>query len=366
MDVQLTLPVIAAIGAGSALIAAASVFGMRKIILMGQFSYHNARLSTIGNPYVTREEVLPLIDLKDPGSLAKSVQGDLAISGDVQTFREADRILMSNFHAALDSLERGSPKAVTPLVSAFMNLWEMEELKRLLRFVGKRKEPLYPVGYLDVDLEKQFLASSDLSSAVELLEGHKVNKTILPLVKESGVGLDELDSVLDRFVLDSFFDMDGLPMSCRKGANALSHLLADRFNIQLIVRSKMNGWSREEVLPQLFTRGGTIGLQLLEQMADSSTIRESLSVLNGTHLEQYFKDAVDRGPFAIEVAPDQMLLDGSIGLSHSYGMNVGPTIRYMVSKEMELKNLRSLFQSAFAGWEHDRTKATLVLQGVTG
>jgi hypothetical protein len=122
MDVQLTLPVIAAIGAGSALIAAASVFGMRKIILMGQFSYHNARLSTIGNPYVTREEVLPLIDLKDPGSLSKSVQGDLAMSEDVQTFREADRILMSNFHAVLDSLEKGSPKAVTPLVSAFMNM----------------------------------------------------------------------------------------------------------------------------------------------------------------------------------------------------------------------------------------------------
>lgn len=366
MDIQLTMPVIAAAFAGAALIGVASVFGMRKIILMGQFSYHNARLSTIGNPYVSKEEVLPLIDLKDPSSLVKSVQGDLALSEDVKTFREADRMLMANFHSSLNTLQKGSPRAVIPLVKAFMNLWEMEELKRLLRFVGKRSEPLYPVGYLDVDLEKQFLSSANLSQAVELLEGHKVNKTILPLVKESGVGLEELDSVLDGFVLDSFFDIEGLPLSCRKGAKALSHLLADRFNIQLMIRSKVNGWSREEVLPHLFTRGGTIGLPLLEQMADPSTIRESLSVLNGTHLETYFKDAIDKGPTAIEVALDQMILDASINLSHSFGMNVGPTIRFLISKEMELKNLRTLFQASFAGWEPERTRTALVLQGVMG
>jgi vacuolar-type H+-ATPase subunit C/Vma6 len=241
----------------------------------------------------------------------------------------------------------------------------MEELKRLLRFIGRRKEPVYPVGYLDVDLERQFLSSDDLIQAVELLEGHKINKTIMPLVKESDVGLDELDSVMDKFVIDRFFDMEGLPGSCKKGVRSLSHMMADKYNIQLLIRSKMNHWNREEILPYLFTRGGTIGFPLLEQMAESSTIREALSVLNGTHLEPYFKEAVDKGPTAIEVALDQMMLDGSINLSHSYGMNIGPTIRFLISKEMELKNLRTLFQSIFAGWEPDRTKNALILQGVS-
>ena len=130
VDVQTTLPVIAAVGAGAALIGTASVFGMRKIILMGQFSYHNARLSTLGNPYVTREEVLPLMDLRDPGSLVKSLQGDLSFTEDVTTFREADRRLMSNFHRSLDTLQNASPKAVSPLISTFINQWEIEELKQ--------------------------------------------------------------------------------------------------------------------------------------------------------------------------------------------------------------------------------------------
>ena len=128
----------------------------------------------------------------------------------------------------------------------------------------------------------------------------------------------------------------------------------------------MNGWSRELVIPQLFTRGGTVGLPLLEQMAEASNLREALTVLGGSHLEQYFKDVVDKGPTALEIAMDQMLLDGSISISHSFNMNIGPTIRYMVSKEMEMKNIRTLLQGAFSGWDPDKTRSSLILQGAVG
>ncbi|MGA1873036.1 MAG: V-type ATPase subunit [Thermoplasmatota archaeon] len=366
MDFQVTLPVIAAAGAGAALLGTVSVYGIRQIVLIGQFSYHNARLSTMGNPYVTREEVLPMVDISDASSLLKTLQGDLAPQEDAGTFREADRMVMSNFHNSLDTLMKESPRSVGPLVKAFLRLWEMEELKRLLRLVGKRSEPLYPIGFLDPDLEAQFLGSKDLVQAVELLEGHSVNKAITPMVRESGAGLDEIDSVLDRYVLDAIFDLEGLPLSCRKGTKTFSNLLADRYNIQLIVRSKMNGWSRELVMPQLFTRGGTVGLPLLEQMAEASNLREALTVLGGSHLEQYFKDVVDKGPTALEIAMDQMLLDGSISISHSFNMNIGPTIRYMVSKEMEMKNIRTLLQGAFSGWDPDKTRSSLILQGAVG
>lgn len=363
MDVQLTFPFIMALAAGAAFLGAASIFGIRRIALMGQFAYHNARLSTIGNPYVTREEVAPLVEISDPSSLIKTLQGDLVPEDEMKNFREADRRIMARFHESLDQLLKDSPKVVKPLVKAYIEIWEMEELKRLLRLVGKRTEPMYPVGYLDHDLEKQFLGSSTLAQAVELLEGHCVNKVISPLVKESEAGLEDLDSVLDRYVLDAIFDLEGLPRSCRKGTRAFSNIMADRYNIQLMIRSKMNDWTREQVLTQAFTGGGTIGLPLLEQMSESSNLREALSVLNGTHLERFFKDIIEKGPTAVEIALDQMLLDGSISISHSFGMNIGPTIRYMVGKEMEMKNLRTLLQAAFAGWVPEKTRASLVLQG---
>ncbi|MGA1848824.1 MAG: V-type ATPase subunit [Thermoplasmatota archaeon] len=363
MELELTLPVIAAIGSGAALLGAASVFGMRKIILMGQFSYHNARLSTVGNPYVTREEVLPLLDIKDPSTLLKSIQGDLSIPDDIRSFREADRVLMVSFHRVIDDMAKDTPKVISPLVRSFMVLWEVEELKRLLRLVGKRSEPLYPIGILGEDLERQFLQAQNLGQAVELLEGQRVNKAIAPLIRDSEVDLEEIDSVMDRFVLDNFMEIEGLPLSSRRGSKAIAHLLADRYNIQLIIRSKMIGWGRDETLSHLYGRGGTVGMTHLEQMVDSSSLREALSILNGTHLEVFFKEAVEKGPAAVESGLDKMLLEGSIGLSHSYGSNVGPTIRYLVSKEMELKNIRTLVQASFAGWDHERSRNGLILEG---
>lgn len=37
--------------------------------------------------------------------------------------------------------------------------------------------------------------------------------------------------------------------------------------------------------------------------------------MNGTHMEQFFKDSMEKGPAAVEAALDRMLLEGSIGLS---------------------------------------------------
>ena len=186
---------------------------------------------------------------------------------------------------------------------------------------------------------------------------------ISPLIRESDVGMEEVDSVLDRHVLDRFKDVRQMPRSCRKGASAIFHLLCDRYNLQLVVRSRENAVPREDVMSQLYTTGGTVGIANLEQMIDSSSVREALSVLNGTHLEPYFKEAADKGAGAVEVALDRMLLDGSVGLSHTFNGNVGPTIRYLVSKEMELKNLRVLMQGAFSGWDPERIRNMLVTEG---
>ncbi|MFW3145357.1 MAG: V-type ATPase subunit [Thermoplasmatota archaeon] len=359
---ELTGTAITVIGGVSAVGITASVFGIRKLVRIGQFSYHNARLSTMGNPYIIRDEVLPLLELKDPSTLIKTIQGDLSFKEEPTSFRESDRQLMHNFHGTLDALYIGSPSGVKPLVKSFIGIWEIDELKRLLRLIGHREEPLYPVGFLDEDLERQFLSARDTAQAIEVLEGTRAGKAIAPLAKEEGVGLDEIDSVLDRFVLDTFMDLDGLDSACRKGAKDFSHILADRYNIHLLVRSKASGLGREEIMPQIYSKGGTIGLPLLEQMAESSNLRETLSVLNGTHLENYFKDGAERGTHAIEIALDRMLLEASVGLSHTHGSTVGPSIRYLIGKEMELKNIRTLLQAVFSGWSQERTKELLILE----
>lgn len=361
---ELSTPVIATAGAtGATLVTTAVVFGIRKLIQIGQYSYHNSRLSTIGNPYIRRDEVLPLIESANPSSLAKSIVSDIAPGEDLDSFRDVDRSLIRSFHTVMTDLVGQTPAAAKPLVNAFISHLEAEELKRLLRLIGYRKESLFPVGWLNADLERNILSSKDIPAALEVLEGQPVASRIANIVSNAnGIDLSAIDLAIDRFVLDNLRKIDGLSSGARKGSRAFFDIFCDRYNIHLILRSKINGVDRDTILSEIYISGGIIGLPQLEQMIDATSTREAIHSLSGSHLENFFKDVDPDDMTGIETALEKMMLEGSIGLSHSFGSNVGPTIRYMVSKELELRNLRTLFQGSFSEWEADRTRRLLVLE----
>jgi vacuolar-type H+-ATPase subunit C/Vma6 len=353
---------IALIGGTAVLGSAAAVYGARRIIQMGQFSYHNARLSTVGNPYVTKEDVMPLMDSGSPEALSRSLTGPINVSNDVSTFQEADSDLIRGFHDEIGSLLTGSPEIVKPLIKAFIRKYESEEVKRLLRYVGGRDEPLYPVGSIDHDLEVALLTSADIEGALENLENHPMGVYLKKRLPPDDHRLRTIDTLLDGYMIDGFTDLEGMPSYCRKGVNAVRDLIRDRYNIGVILQSKALGTDREETMNMIRGNGGTIGIQTIREMVDSAGIDEALAVISGTHLDRYLKGAAGKNVTRLEIALDRMLLNGSVGLSTTYFTNVGPTIRYMIGKEMELKNLRVAFRAVFSGWDKERTWDFLVLQ----
>lgn len=356
--------IIAAGTAGAGLATAAVIFGIRKLIEIGQFSYHNARLATVGNPYVRKDEIYPLLETDDPQSIGQAINSDLDPGTSLMSFREVDRSLMVSFHKIATELESSSPAAIKPFVRAYIAKFEAEELKRLIRLISIRKEPLFPVGWITDDIERHILSSKDLFGALEVLEGQPVAKVLSgSLKKEEPIDMNKVDMVLERYYLDRLENVEGVGMSTRRGINAFYQILTDRYNIHSILRGKKMGSTRDEIITILNKNAGTIGLPILEQMIDSSGIRDALSALNGTHLEPFFKDLDGTSLTEIETRLDDMILEGSIGLSHSFSSNVGPTIRYLISKEMELRNLRTVFQASFSGWTSDRARKMLVTEG---
>ena len=355
---------IAAGVAGAGLATTAVIFGIRKLMEIGQFSYHNARLSTVGNPYVRKDEIYSLIEMDDLNTISQSINSDLDPGSSMGSFREVDRSLVLSFQKVLTDMMVSSPEIVKPFVRAYISKFEIEELKRLLRLISIRKEPLFPVGWLTDDVEIQILGSKNIYGALEILEGQPVAKVLSQdLKKEETPDLGMMDMILERYYLDELAGIKGMGASSRRGVKALNKIMLDRHNIHIILRLKTAGSSREEIVNIIGGRVGTIGLPILEQMMDSTGVKEALSLLNGTHLEPFFKDLDGTSLTDIETRLDQMILEGSIGLSHSFASNIGPTIRYLVSKEMELRNMRTLFQGKFSSWSSERIKKMMVTEG---
>ena len=350
------------IGAGSGLVGLGSVVGMRRLVQMGQFSYHNARLSTLGNPYVERDQVLPLIDLGSPRSIGNALTGELSVPQEVSRFKEVDARLVEAHHRTVMALRREAPIPAAPMVDAFLTRLELEELKRLIRSLGRRIEPLYPIGRLTSDVEKQFLSSKDLTRGMEHLEILPYMDGISSLMAGDNTDLFSIDQELGARGLECFRILDNYPRFCKKGGSAAADLLCDHYNIHLVLRAISLGLSRDEIIKKLYRKGSMIGLSTIESMAESTSVREVVGEISNTYLSPYLR--IDEGGdlLSLEVGLDRMMLMGSVGLSNSFHSGIGPTFRYLVSLEMEVKNLRTIYQSAFSGWDADRTKRLLILR----
>ena len=330
---------------------------------MGEFSYHNARLSSMGNRYVTRDEIMPLVETMDARSLSKSLSGDLAMPSEPEDYRSADRMLIGSLHSSMSGLMKDAPSVVAPLVRVLFLRFEIDELKRVLRSIGHRKEPLHPVGAIDGDLERQMLASQSVSRSLELIEGLRYGKVITASMRSGSIDLASMDSALEAYFLGSLYSLEGLPRYCRRGAKAAADIFCDRYNLHYIMRAKLSMRPKDEVMQNIFRTGGTLGVPVLEQLVESTTVKEGLSLMSGTAFEHYLKEVRGDDLSSLEAALDRRVLDGAVALSSVFNSNIGPTVRFMVSREMEVRNLRTLFMSKYSGWGVERTRSMLILEG---
>ncbi|MDG6224190.1 MAG: V-type ATPase subunit [Candidatus Thermoplasmatota archaeon] len=350
-----------AIAAGGALAVSGAAFGVKYMIRLGQFSYQNARLSTIGNPYITREQLMQLVEFGDADALSRSLQGSFSFNSPPRSFRDADHRLMDSFAKVIDELVKDSPSPTHPSIALLLLRYESMELKRLLRSVGSSDGPIHPIGSLRPDLEMQVLRSGGLSQAVECLEHHPLGKDISSLTRSGDVDLSSLDMALDRAVIGYMRRVEGVPKIAKKGTIDLGDTLADAYNINMMLRLKGGSTDREKAMT-FVVPGGTIRPDRIEGMAEATTVHEAVQVLSGTTAEEHLKRSEVSGTINMDVAMDRMVLDGAVRIGQRYFSGIGPTIRHVISLEMEMRNLRTLFLASFYGWERERTISNLVLQ----
>jgi vacuolar-type H+-ATPase subunit C/Vma6 len=220
-----------------------------------------------------------------------------------------------------------------------------------------------PLGSISEDLIRQIGSCKDIASAREVLELHPSFPYIAEVLKGNELDLESLDMALDEYGLDGFVSPKGLSFGAKKGAKEFHDLLCDRYNLNLVLRAVGPTKDRERTLEGLIGNGGGLGHSILESMVDSSSRREAISFLAGTYVEPYFKEITESRKGAdLEIALDRFLLGGSSTISQRHWSSVGPSIRFIVGKEMELRNLRTLFISKSAKWTEDRTRSLLILE----
>jgi V/A-type H+-transporting ATPase subunit C len=121
--------------------------------------------------------------------------------------------------------------------------------------------------------------------------------------------------------------------------------MTDILNIKHILRAKQLGYD-ETLCKKLFIGDGQeIPSWKYDEMSEVDAVSQVIATLEGTSYYDVLKDSIEQynkeeSVQILENALDRLFLKQVRDISMQYYISMGPTIRFLVSKEFEIRNLK--------------------------
>jgi vacuolar-type H+-ATPase subunit C/Vma6 len=364
---------------------------IQMLMTITSFAYPNAKFNAVGNDYVRKAELEALIE-------ARSFQDAAGILGThnypVKESRHADEaeaVLDEHNVKSLEEIMQDIPKGLHPLVKSYMKKYEVGVIKRILKFqLSKTRTPgrrtkasdldrscgpreqkvtgVRPVGDLTSELIQQLQDSERADEIADLFAKTPFGKELREAIHEYDGNFQRIENILDKYVFNELRKVDGKVSSTMAVPTKVfvDHLL-DISNIKLLLRAKRKGYPTETCKEMLYPSGMVLSAWKLEQMCEASNVPELVAELEGTKYYPVIKDLISdyeksREVSPLEIALDKYLLRLVVEIAIQYTTTAGPTIRYMVSREYENRNLKTILHGLDEGLGYKRIMPLVITQ----
>jgi vacuolar-type H+-ATPase subunit C/Vma6 len=354
------------------------------------FAYPNAKFNAIGNDYVKKGELEALIE-------ARSFQDATSILGthnypvkDAHNMDDAETMLDEYNLKTIEDILHDIPSGLHPLVRAYLKKYEVSLIKRALKRklspggIGsgvKNKMPMKgahkkvggkistrPVGDVTQDVLQQMMDSERADEIADLFGKTPFGKEFREAIHEYDGNFQKIENILDKYVFSELRKVDQqvsytVSVPTRQFIN---HLL-DTANIKMLLRAKRKKYDTETCKSMLLPAGLVLSAWKLEQMCEASNVQELVSELEGTRYYQVIKDLI--GEFEktkdvsqLEIALDKHVLKLVVDIAIQHTITAGPTIRYMVSREYETRNLKTILHGLSEGLDYKRIMPLVITE----
>jgi vacuolar-type H+-ATPase subunit C/Vma6 len=262
-----------------------------------------------------------------------------------------------------------------------MKKYEISIIKRLLRSLLKklggeaekggklesdlppRKDELQkikPIGDISQEVINQMLDAERADEIAEIFSKTPFGKELRDAIHEYDGNFQKIENILDKYVFSELRNVDDkvsgtLAVPTRFFVN---HLL-DISNIKMLLRAKRKRFDVETCKGMLYPPGLSLPTWKLEQMCEVSDVTELIAELEGTKYYAILKDKVpdyekSGNVSQFEIAMDRYFLHLVIEVAIQHTITAGPTIRYMISREYETRNLKTVLHGLDEGLDYKR------------
>ncbi len=351
----------------------------RYIVILIRFSYPNAKFNAMGNRFVHEDELDRLVESNDVSDALNMIASKDYEFKELRTLAEIDHALRATKFAFFDRMASELPTVVQPVLDAYMRKFEMGMVKAALRAKlfdqpkATLERALVPVGSLSHKTIEKLVDAERVEDVAAILEHEPyadlIKSHIEARERSAGkVGFDTLEHALDRFVIEELKEaVEDIDRMIQPAVREFVLEYIDIVNLKLLYRTTHLNYPSDRIYELLMSDGLRLSDWKLEQLSRAENVQELTAQLDGTPCHRPLKNAFlrymkEKSAAVFELVLDQYLLRQSIRYSTKHFTTVGPMVRFMISKEFEMRNLRTVLHGLSERWTREQLRPLLVTE----
>ncbi len=332
------------------------------------FAYPNAKFEAIGNPFVTEKDLNRVADSKDLIGFkdALNVSKDYDLTGD-NTY-EIQHSLDNNFIKTIEMMQKDSSKKMNYFFKTYIEKLDIYLIKNAIK--NKLEDKKIDEKTIDKAILPttksilQEIMDSEKQNMSAILKNYGFEKDVIEAVSDETLDLLRLDITIDKYVINKFREIK-VPYKCDKAKRKFVNILIDIITIKNILRAKQLGYDVESCKKLFLGEGQNIASWKFKEMTELDSVPHVISSLEGTSYYDALKNVIedfnkDRSVQILENALDSHFLKLVEDISTQNYVTIGPTIRFIVSKEFEIENLKIIAKGVSENLSLDIIKNFLV------
>lgn len=338
-----------------------------------KFVYPNAKYEAMGNPHVTEKNLSTLVESKNLVDFKENLNSskDYKIAG--ETTYDIQKSLDSLFYQTIEMMKKDSSNKMHDFYNTYTEKIDMYLVKKELRNKLKNN-----------NLDEKSIENAILPTTKKLLynikETNKENlskllldfgfyKDITKELANEKIDYMEIDNEVDKYIINKFIKVK-VPYKCEQGKNNFIKSYLDIYNIKFLLRCKQLGFDKETCMKYFNGQGKEIANWKYEQLAEMDGVAQVISGLEGTSYYEILKNSIEeynkeKTVQILENRLDNLFLKIIRDISTQNYTTIGPTLRFLVSKEYEIQNLKVIAKGVAENLSKDFIKKFLILEGAT-
>lgn len=341
----------------------------RVLVSIANFTYPNAKFRAHGNPFIKEENLKPLSESRNINEVYSKIrEHNYEIPKEAtEDINEVEKNLEMNTIEYIKKAYMATPNEAKPLVNAWLAKYDVKMAKRAIKAVAREKEKeeidqkVLPVKMIDEDLKDELMSARNVQELLGILKNTELDEVLSG--KEWEDNFFELDIALDKYLFEKMRQaVMQVEAEEKSPVKYFFGKYTDILNLKIVFRGIREDIDEEVLKDSLLPPGRELEKWKLENMVDSSNLEEAMVELEGTSYTELRTEGTSMSNFDLEMYLDKKLLSIVSEILSQNILTVGPLIKYLVAKDLELRNLKILIRGLKEGMDPERISKMMIME----